>query len=57
MTYRVTFHVAAMTMSGHATYDINATDEHDAIAEARRRAHREHIPTVGATVEVEEVRP
>ena len=57
MTYRVTFHVAAMTMSGHATYDINASDEHDAIAEARRRAHREHIPTVGATVEVEEVRP
>jgi len=54
--WRVCFHVAAPTISGHAEYEVWAEDEARAIAVARRRAANDWVPTQTATVEVELIR-
>lgn len=51
--YEVTFHVTTPTMHGKASYTVNAKDADDAVAEAKARAARAHIPTITAVVDVE----
>jgi hypothetical protein len=51
--YTVKFWVASPTMSGHAEYEVVATDEESAISVAKRRAARDYIPTLSAEVTVE----